>query len=155
MKQVLMHICCAPDATVPVLRLRAKGYEPVGFFYDPNIHPKEEYELRLDQARKLAFIENFELIVGPYEPERWLAATREFWDEPEGGLRCPGASRSCWMPLRTRRPSFRYRCSRRRCSSAPTRMCTSWNRWGARRGRCTASPSCQRRSARRMASGSR
>ncbi len=37
---ILMHICCAPDATVPVLRLRAKGYEPVGFFYDPNIQPK-------------------------------------------------------------------------------------------------------------------
>ena len=37
MEQILMHICCAPDATVPVLRLRAKGYEPVGFFYDPNI----------------------------------------------------------------------------------------------------------------------
>ena len=51
-----MHICCAPDATVPVLRLLAKGYEPVGFFYDPNIHLKEEYELRLDQARKLACI---------------------------------------------------------------------------------------------------
>jgi predicted adenine nucleotide alpha hydrolase (AANH) superfamily ATPase len=86
---ILMHICCAPDATVPVVRLRAKGYEPVGFFYDPNIQPKEEYELRLDQARKLACIENFELIVGPYEPEHWLAATREFWHEPEGGLRCP------------------------------------------------------------------
>src|SRR5450830_1418457 len=93
MEQVLMHICCAPDATVPVLRLRAKGYEPVGFFYDPNIHPKEEYELRLDQARKLAVIENFELIVGPYEPERWLAAAREFCDEPEGGLRCPARRR--------------------------------------------------------------
>jgi hypothetical protein len=86
---VLMHICCAPDATVPVPRLRAKGYEPVGFFYDPNIQPEAEYELRLEQARKLAFIDNFELLVGPYEPEHWLAATREFWDEPEGGLRCP------------------------------------------------------------------
>jgi predicted adenine nucleotide alpha hydrolase (AANH) superfamily ATPase len=84
-----MHICCAPDATVSVVRLRAKGYEPVGFFYDPNIQPKEEYELRLDQARKLAYIDNFELIIGSYEPERWLAVTREFWDEPEGGRRCP------------------------------------------------------------------
>ncbi|MCX6086894.1 MAG: epoxyqueuosine reductase QueH, partial [Caldiserica bacterium] len=54
---ILMHICCAPDATVPVPRLRAKGYEPVGFFYDPNIQPKTEYELRLEQARKLAFID--------------------------------------------------------------------------------------------------
>lgn len=89
MEQILMHICCAPDATVPVLRLRAKAYEPVGFFYDPNIHPKAEYELRLEQARKLAAIDHFELIEGAYEPERWLAATREFRDEPEGGLRCP------------------------------------------------------------------
>jgi predicted adenine nucleotide alpha hydrolase (AANH) superfamily ATPase len=89
MEQVLMHICCAPDATVPVVRLRAKGYEPVGFFYDPNIHPKAEYELRLDQARKLAAIDGFELIEGPYDPQRWIAATREFWREPEGGRRCP------------------------------------------------------------------
>jgi len=89
MEQVLMHICCAPDATVPVVRLRAKGYEPVGFFYDPNIHPKAEYELRLDQARKLAAIDGFELIEGPYDPQRWFAATREFWREPEGGRRCP------------------------------------------------------------------
>ncbi len=87
--KILMHICCAPDATVPVLRLRAKGYEPVGFFYDPNIHPEAEYRLRLDQARKLSLIENFELIEGPYEPLRWFAAAREFWNEPEGGLRCP------------------------------------------------------------------
>ena len=85
---VLMHICCAPDATVPVLRLRGKGYEPIGFFYDPNIHPQAEYELRLRQARKLARIQGFELLEGPYEPDHWLAATREFWKEPEGGLRC-------------------------------------------------------------------
>ena len=83
-----MHICCAPDATVPVLRLRAKGFEPVGFFYDPNIHPQEEYKLRLAQARKLADIQQFELLEGPYEPDAWLAAAAPYKDEPEGGLRC-------------------------------------------------------------------
>lgn len=84
-----MHICCAPDATVPVLRLREQGYEPTGFFYDPNIHPRAEYELRLEQARKLAAIDHFRLLEGPYEPEVWLAATQEFRSEPEGGKRCP------------------------------------------------------------------
>jgi len=88
MERILMHICCAPDATVPVLRLRAKGYEPVGFFYDPNIHPQEEYELRLAQARKLADIQQFELLEGPYEPDVWYAAAAPYKDEPEGGLRC-------------------------------------------------------------------
>lgn len=87
--KILMHICCAPDATVPVVRLRAQGYEPVGFFYDPNIQPEAEYRLRLEQARKLAAIDRFELIEGPYDPERWLTATEAFRDEPEGGRRCP------------------------------------------------------------------
>jgi len=88
MERILMHICCAPDATVPVLRLRARGWEPVGFFYDPNIHPREEYELRLAQARKLAGIQQFELLEGPYEPDIWYAAAAPHKDEPEGGLRC-------------------------------------------------------------------
>lgn len=89
MRPVLMHICCAPDATVPVLRLRAREYEPIGFFYDPNIQPTAEYELRLEQARKLAQIQGFRLIEGPYDPDRWLAATQDVADEPEGGRRCP------------------------------------------------------------------
>ena len=86
-KKLLLHVCCAPDATVPYLRLR-DGYEVVAFFYNPNIHPREEYEKRLNEAEKLAKLWDFPLIVGEYDAERWFSAVRGLEDEPEGGKRC-------------------------------------------------------------------
>jgi predicted adenine nucleotide alpha hydrolase (AANH) superfamily ATPase len=45
----LVHICCAPDSIYFLEKLKNdyKDYEWIGFFYDPNIHPKTEYDLRL------------------------------------------------------------------------------------------------------------
>ncbi|MHB1314781.1 MAG: epoxyqueuosine reductase QueH [Christensenellales bacterium] len=44
--KTLLHICCAPCAVQCVKSLRNEGIEPVGFFYNPNIHPYTEYENR-------------------------------------------------------------------------------------------------------------
>ena len=35
----LLHICCAPCSVACVKTLREAGTEPVGFWYNPNIHP--------------------------------------------------------------------------------------------------------------------
>ena len=51
--RILVHICCAPDALY-VARYLGENYEVTGFFYDPNIQPKGEYDLRLEEARKVA-----------------------------------------------------------------------------------------------------
>jgi hypothetical protein len=40
--KVLLHICCAPCAIVPVRELRAEGMDLTGFFYRHNIHPFSE-----------------------------------------------------------------------------------------------------------------
>lgn len=37
-----MHICCAPCAILPVLKLHEK-YDITGLFFNPNIHPYKEY----------------------------------------------------------------------------------------------------------------
>lgn len=50
--QVLMHICCGPCAVYPVQRLRQQGYEVEGFFYNPNIHPYQEFRRRLEAVRQ-------------------------------------------------------------------------------------------------------
>ena len=50
--KVLLHICCACCATYPVLELRKAGMEVFGFFYNPNIHPYQEYAKRLDAVRE-------------------------------------------------------------------------------------------------------
>lgn len=84
---LLVHICCAPDALY-VVRLLQEAYEVTGFFYDPNIHPRWEYDLRLAETRKVAALLGMELVEGPYDAERWTATTLKLKDEPEKGRRC-------------------------------------------------------------------
>lgn len=86
-KRMLVHICCAPDALY-VMNLLKQDYDVAGYFYNPNIHPDEEYDLRLGEARQVARTLGFELIKAEYDKEKWLSLTRKFKDEPEKGLRC-------------------------------------------------------------------
>ena len=51
---ILLHICCAPCSVSCVKQLREEGVEPVGFWYNPNIHPYLEYKARRDTLRKYA-----------------------------------------------------------------------------------------------------
>ncbi len=44
--KLLLHICCAPCSVACVKQLREEGIEPVGFWYNPNIHPFTEYRAR-------------------------------------------------------------------------------------------------------------
>ena len=37
--KLLMHICCAPCANMPIDALRADGIDLTGYWYNPNIHP--------------------------------------------------------------------------------------------------------------------
>jgi len=85
--KILAHICCAPDALY-VVGLLQENYQVTGFFYNPNIQPPEEYELRLQEVKRVAGHLNFELIEGPYDLENWLRLTEKFKDEPEKGRRC-------------------------------------------------------------------
>ena len=85
--KMLVHICCAPDALY-VMGLLGKDYNVSGFFYNPNIHPREEYDLRLEETQKVAAALGFEIIKGPYENNRWHAMTAKFKNEPEKGRRC-------------------------------------------------------------------
>ncbi len=85
--RILVHVCCAPDAAY-VIGLLKDDYDPAAFFYNPNIHPAEEYTLRLADARKVARDLGVPLLVGPYDDARWLALTAKFKDEPEKGRRC-------------------------------------------------------------------
>ncbi len=86
-KKLLLHICCAPDATIAIEDL-ADGYDTVGFFYNPNIHPDTEYEKRLDSTKSLADAAGLALKEGQYDDDRWFEAATGFEAEPEKGLRC-------------------------------------------------------------------
>jgi len=66
--KLLLHVCCAPDLTISYKKLKALGYEPIVYFYNPNIYPEEEYIKRFNEVKKLQMVWNFELIEGEYEP---------------------------------------------------------------------------------------
>jgi predicted adenine nucleotide alpha hydrolase (AANH) superfamily ATPase len=68
--------------------LLKRDYEVSGFFYNPNIHPREEYDLRLRETKKVAAVLGFDITEGPYEEKRWHKTTAKFKDEPEKGKRC-------------------------------------------------------------------
>lgn len=86
--RVVLHICCGVCAAGVVDRLTTEGHEVFGLFYNPNIHPLEEYQRRLEVTYKLAKELNFPLEVAPYTPEEWFGETSSLENEPEGGRRC-------------------------------------------------------------------
>ena len=51
---LLLHMCCGPCSCYPVKKLRADGIEPVGYFFNPNIHPYQEWHQRLKTAKEFA-----------------------------------------------------------------------------------------------------
>jgi len=51
--KILLHICCAPCAVYPVEVLRTSGHQVRSFFFNPNIHPYQEY------LRRAATVETF------------------------------------------------------------------------------------------------
>ena len=50
--KILLHICCANCVIYPLGRFGEKGDEVVGYFFNPNIHPYQEYQKRLETLRQ-------------------------------------------------------------------------------------------------------
>lgn len=86
-KKILLHICCAPDATV-VLNDLAPACHITAHFYNPNIYPGQEYVKRLGEMQKLAARIPIPLVSDTYDSERWTASIAGLEQEPEGGKRC-------------------------------------------------------------------
>lgn len=79
-----MHICCANCGLYPIRHLSAKGIEVKGFWFNPNIHPEDEYRRRLESLRSLEALWGLEV---EYVEHYGL---RDFLGELKGhdGLRC-------------------------------------------------------------------
>jgi len=83
---LLLHSCCAPCLTHPLAELQ-KSFEISLFFYNPNIHPRTEYEIRLAEAKRFCE-KKCEIIEAEYEDEKWFESTKNLKNEPERGQRC-------------------------------------------------------------------
>jgi predicted adenine nucleotide alpha hydrolase (AANH) superfamily ATPase len=85
--RLLLHACCAPDALY-VAGLLRPDYMVTAFFYNPNIQPRAEYGLRLEDLRAVGRSLGIEVVEEPPDEERWLALTAKHRGEPEMGRRC-------------------------------------------------------------------
>lgn len=83
----LLHVCCAPCSPYVVETLRT-DYDVTLYFYNPNIHPEEEYRKRLDELRAWAGKIGVPLIEGEYKAAEWFDAVKGLENEPERGARC-------------------------------------------------------------------
>lgn len=87
---MLVHICCSVDSHYFLERIQEEypDEKVVGYFYDPNIHPYNEYRLRYLDVEYSCKKLGIELIEGPYDLESWLSSVKGLENEPEKGDRC-------------------------------------------------------------------
>ena len=87
-QEVLLHACCAPCSSAIVEWLLAHDIQPVIFYYNPNIFPLEEYEIRKNESKRHAECLGIRWIDGDYDHEAWLGSVCGLEGDPERGLRC-------------------------------------------------------------------
>jgi hypothetical protein len=87
-KKLLLHSCCAPCCGDIMLRLKEDGVDYTIFFYNPNIHPRKEYELRKQENIRYAEKLGVPFVDGDYDVKNWFDKAKGMEDEPERGIRC-------------------------------------------------------------------
>jgi len=85
---LLLHSCCAPCAGEIMEALAASDIKTTVYFYNPNIHPDEEYEIRKNENRRFCEKLGFECIDADYDKDNWFDRVKGLEDEPERGKRC-------------------------------------------------------------------
>lgn len=98
-KKLLLHACCAPCLSQSYIFVSGQDkwervlpeephFDITVYYYNPNVHPKSEYQTRLAEVKRLCEIFKCPVIEGPYEPKKWFEDANPLADEPERGKRC-------------------------------------------------------------------
>ncbi len=86
--KLLMHSCCAPCVAGIMKKLQSQGIEQLVLFYNPNILPREEYEIRKNENKRYADKLKIEFIDLDYDSDNWFKRVKGMEHEPERGIRC-------------------------------------------------------------------
>ena len=82
-KNLLLHSCCAPCSGEIIEGLAASKIKTTVYFYNPNIHPVDEYEIRKEENRRFCEKVGFDCIDGDYDKEKWFERIKGLENEPE------------------------------------------------------------------------
>jgi predicted adenine nucleotide alpha hydrolase (AANH) superfamily ATPase len=86
--EVLLHACCAPCSSAIVEWMLQHDIRPAIFYFNPNIYPREEYDIRKNESKRHADHLGIRWIDGDYDHEAWLRQVQGLEHEPERGSRC-------------------------------------------------------------------
>ena len=64
------------------------GITPVIYYCNPNIYPREEYEIRKNECTRYAEALGLEIVDADYDHGNWLREVAGMENEPERGGRC-------------------------------------------------------------------
>ncbi len=85
---LLLHSCCAPCAGEIMEAVAASEIKTTVYFYNPNIHPIQEYELRKEENKRYCQKLGFNFIDADYDKDNWFKRIKGLENEPERGERC-------------------------------------------------------------------
>ena len=89
--KLLLHSCCAPCSSY-VLEYLSKYFDITVFYFNPNISPKEEYEKRVNEVKRLIAempaCRNVKFTEGRYDPKEFFDCAKGLENAPEGSARC-------------------------------------------------------------------
>ena len=86
--RLLLHSCCAPCSAEVIEAIISSGIQLKVFFYNPNIHPVDEYEIRKQENIRFCEEHKIPFVDADYDTDNWFERVRGLEDEPERGKRC-------------------------------------------------------------------
>lgn len=87
-RRILLHSCCAPCAADVMQEMQRSEVVFEVLFYNPNIHPLKEYELRKTENKRYADRLRVPFVDLDYDKDDWFARVKGLENEPERGARC-------------------------------------------------------------------
>ena len=88
MAKILLLSCCAPCSCAVIQKFAEEKKDFAVLFYNPNIHPLQEYLKRKEENEKFCNSLGVPFISLEYNPQEWLNAVKGLENEPERGKRC-------------------------------------------------------------------
>lgn len=86
--KVLLHSCCAPCSGSVIEDIHKAGVALSIYFYNPNIHPRREYDIRKEENIRYAKKMGIPFIDADYDADRWFESMKGHEMDPERGERC-------------------------------------------------------------------
>jgi epoxyqueuosine reductase len=87
-RKVLLHSCCAPCSGSVIQDIHNAGIDLTIYFYNPNIHPQKEYEIRKNENIRFAKKMRIPFVDADYDSKRWFDMMKGHEWDPERGERC-------------------------------------------------------------------